>query len=111
MFVELEHQDDVCVVRIKGRIVPGSDSEYLRLKEYQIIQNCGKVLVDLHEVRSMGSTGINFVVSIFKISGGRFVLAGPHQSVREVLDLTHLNRVLPVAPDVFSGLAALRQVP
>jgi anti-anti-sigma factor len=112
MLVELERQDDVFVVRIQGRIVPGSDSEYLRLKEHQIkIRHCGKVLVDLCEVRSMGSAGINFVVSIFKNCGGRFVLACPHQGVRDVLALTHLSRVLPVAPDVVSGLAALRQIP
>jgi anti-anti-sigma factor len=112
MFVELEHQDDVCVVRIQGRIVPGSDSEYLRMKQDQInILRCGKVLVDIGHVPLMGSTGINFVVSIFKSCGGRFVLACPRQSVLEVLDLTQLSRVLPVAPDVTTGLAALQQIP
>jgi anti-anti-sigma factor len=112
MFVELERRGDVCVLRVKGRIVAGVDSEYVRFKQDQIkIQSCGKVLVDFRDVPFMGSAGINFVVSIFKNCGGRFVLACPRQSVREVLEITDLSRVVPVSPDVASGLAALRQIP
>ena len=39
---------------------------------------------------------------------GRFVLVGAQQRVREVLDLTRLSSILPLASDMASGLALLR---
>jgi anti-anti-sigma factor len=111
MLVELEHRDDVCILRVKGRIAPGADSESLRRTRDEIRRrHCSKILADFREVPSIGSTGISFVVSIFDLCGGRFVLAGPHRRVREVLEITRLSGVLPLAPDVASGLAALRGV-
>ena len=114
MQIELEHQDDVCVVRIRGRFVTGADPEYLRTKTDEIkSRNCTKVLTDLHEMPFIGSTGIGFVVSMYisvtKRAGGRFVLAGANHRVREVFDLTRLSTVIPLAADTASGLAVCGQ--
>ena len=113
MLIELNQIDDVCILRCEGRIATGSDSEYLRAKSDEIKQlSCGKVLVDFREVISVGSTGIGFVVAIYssvtKNPDGRFVLVGAQPRVREVLDLTRLSTILPLAADMASGLAALR---
>ena len=111
MLIKIERQSDVCVLRVQGRIAAGADSDYLRRKQDEIrMRNCHKVLADFRDVPSIGSTGLSFVVSIFESCGGRFVLAGPHQRVREALDLTRLSTVLPLAADVASGLAVLRDV-
>jgi anti-anti-sigma factor len=73
--------------------------------------DCSKLLVDLSEVSSIGSTAIGFVVGLYttitKKAGGRFRLAGANSRVQEVLDLTRLSSVLPLAPDTGSALAAL----
>ena len=113
MLIEVERQDDVCVLRLEGRLVTGTDPAYLLAKTDEIkSQNCDKVLADLRELLSIGSTGIGFLVDIYasvtKSPGRRFVLVGPSRRVREVLDLTHLSSVIPVVSDFASGLAALR---
>ena len=113
MLIEIESQNDVCILRLKGRFVTGTDPDYLRSKTDEIkIRNYSKLVVDLSEVSSIGSTVIGFVVdlytSITKKDDGRFTLAGANSRVRKVLDLTRLSTVIPLAADVESGLAALR---
>jgi anti-anti-sigma factor len=105
MLVEIERQNDVCVLRLKGRFVTGEHLEDLWAKADEIKRSsCGKVLVDLREVPAMGSTGIGFLVGLYtsvtKNGDGRFVLAGTSPRVREVLEITHLSAVIPMAPDL-----------
>lgn len=113
MVIELDQIDDVCVLRCEGRFTTGSDPEYLRTKADELkTLGCGKVLVDFREVVSVGSTAIGFLVAIYssvtKSPEGRFVVVGTQPRVREVLDLTRLSSILPMANDMASGLAALR---
>ena len=113
MTIELHQIDDVCVFRCEGRFTTGSDPEYLRTKAEELKQlTCGKVLVDFRDVITIGSTAIGFIVAIYssvtKNPDGRFVLVGPQPRVREILDLTRLSTILPMAADMASGMAALR---
>ena len=113
MLVEIERQDDICILRLKGRFLTGADLENLWAQADEIRRlSCGKVLVDLRDVPSMASTGIGFLVGVYtsvtKNAGGRFVLVGASPRVREVLEITHLSTVIPMAPDVASGEASLR---
>ena len=113
MVIELNQIDDVCVLRFAGRFNTGFDPEYLRAKGDELKQlGCDKVLADFREVPAVGSTGIGFLVAIYssvtKNPDGRFVLVGVQPRVREVLDLTRLSSILPMAGDMASGMAALR---
>jgi anti-anti-sigma factor len=113
MLIEVHQTDDVCILRFEGRFTTGVELEYLRGKADELKQQaCGKVLVDFREVASVGSTAIGFIVAIYSSviakPEGRFVLVGAQQRVREVLDLTRLSSILPLANDVASGLALLR---
>jgi anti-anti-sigma factor len=113
MRIELNQIDDVCILRCEGRFVTGTDPEYLRAKMEELKQSrCAKVLVDFREVSSVGSTAIGFLVAIYssvtKNPDGRFVLVGAQPRVREVLDLTRLSSILPLAGDIASGMAVLR---
>jgi len=113
MLVEIENQNDVCILRLKGRLVMATDVEYLRLRGKEIkIRNYRKLLVDLSDVSSIGSTVIGFVVDLYtstiRNAGGRFMLAGANSRVLEVLDLTRLSTLIPLAANTESGLAALR---
>ena len=112
MLVEIEHQDGICILRLKGRFVTGADRDYLCERTEEIkSQSCTRVLADFREVPYIDSTGIGFVVglytSITKNMGGRFVLVGAGPRVAEVLHLTRLNTVIPMATDMEGGLAAL----
>jgi anti-anti-sigma factor len=113
MVIEIEQKDGICVLHLKGRLVAGIDFEFLHAKAEEIKKsNCAKVMADLREVPAMGSTGIGFLVGLYtsvtKIPDGRFVLVGAQPRVREVLELTRLSTIIPMAADMASGLAALR---
>src|ERR1700738_4734240 len=107
MLIEVRQKDVICLVRCEGRLVT-ADHEYLRAKKDEIKgANCKKVLIDFSDVSDIGSAGIGFIVGVYtsaKNSGGRFVLAGIRPSVREVLDITRVSTVIPLAADIASGL-------
>jgi anti-anti-sigma factor len=70
---------------------------------------CRKLIADISELDSIGSTGISFFVGLYtstmKDIPGRFVLVGPSPRVLEVLTLTRLSTIIPMAEDLASGLA------
>jgi len=105
VLIELNQIDDVCVMRFEGRFSTGTDPDYLLRKSDEIKRlACGKVLVDFRDVISVGSTAIGYLVAIY--SSVTKNPDGPR--VREVLDLTRLSSILPMAGDMASGMAALR---
>jgi anti-anti-sigma factor len=110
LLIEVRQKDEICLVRCEGRLVT-ADHEYLHAKKDEIKgANCKKVLADLSEVPDIGSAGIGFIVGVYtstKNSGGRFVLVGIRPRVREVLDITRVSKVIPLAADIASGLATL----
>jgi len=112
VFIEVEHANGFCTLRTSGRFATGADLDYLGAKLDQIRRSdATRVLADFTEVISMGSTGLSFVITLYRIlareSNGRFVLAGANPLVREALDLAHLSKIIPLAKDVESGLVAL----
>lgn len=112
MLVEIERLESISVLRLKGRFATGSDREYLAGKAGEVRSgNCRKVLADFRDVPYIDSTGIGFVVGLFtsvtKAEDGRFVLVGPHPRVQQVLRITRLDTVIPIAPDMDAGLAYL----
>jgi anti-anti-sigma factor len=113
MLIQFDEQGDVFIMRFQGRIATGDDLEYLTDKLDQVRKRRSeKVLADFRDVISIGSTGIGFVVgvytSVIKLPNGRFVLIGANPRVREVLDLTRLSSIIPLANDLSSGLAMLQ---
>lgn len=114
MLIEIEHGDEVCVLRLGGHFRSGEDLDYVRDKLDDIkSHDCNKMLVDLRELQSIGSMGMGFVVGVYvcitKRTGGRFVLVGANPRVGAILDLTHLSTIIPLAADLLSGLTALRR--
>lgn len=110
MLFETEQRGDICIVRIGGRLATGADTGYLRTKMQEIRSlGCRQLVADIGELDSVGSEGIGFFVSLYtsmtKDPGGCFVLAGPSRRVLEVLTLTRLNTIIPMAADLSAGLA------
>jgi anti-anti-sigma factor len=114
MLIEIEHGDEVCVLRLSGHFRSGEDLGYVRDKSAEIRNHdCKKMLVDVRDLQSIGSMGVGFVAGVYiyltkRSGGGHFMLAGANQRVREVLDITQLSTIIPLSADVPSGLAALR---
>jgi anti-anti-sigma factor len=108
--IELEQRDDICIVRIKGRLATGADYGYMSANTRAIKSQSGrKLIADIRELDSIGSEGVGFFMelhaSMAKTDGGRFVLAGPTPRVLEVLTLLGLTPIIRIAPDLEAGLA------
>src|ERR1700731_3977322 len=100
MLIEIKPKDGFCLVRCEGRLVT-ADHEYLRAKKDEIKgANCKKVLADFIEAPEIGSAGTASIIGVYtstKNSGRRFVLVALRPRVREVLDITRLSAVIPLA--------------
>ena len=109
VLIEIERMDEVCLLHCKGNFRTGENPEYLRLKMAEVSNlDCPKVLADFKEVPSVGALGVSFLVGLYRISGGCFVVVGTQPRVRQILDITRLSTLIPLAADIESGLAILR---
>jgi anti-anti-sigma factor len=112
MVIEIQRDNNTCVLRISGRLATGMDDEYLVAKAREIkALACPNVLLDIRELHSVGSSGIGFFVdlytSVLKNGTGRLVLAAPPPYVQEVLDLTGLSKIIPIVGDLAAARAFL----
>ena len=113
VFIEVQNVNGLCILRMSGRFATGADLNYLSGKLDQIRRlRSTSILADFTAVVSIGSTGISFVINLYQMVAreprGRLILAGANPLVRQALDLTGVSRIIPLANDVESGLAALR---
>lgn len=111
MKLQSEIRDGVCVLRLRGRFVTGSDAELLAaqncLKEHGIV----KAIVDFSEVPYIDSTGLAFVVELHKSlesRGGQLYLADANERVREVLHMTRISEIIPLFKDAEDAESKLR---
>ena len=112
MVIEIERDNNTCILRISGRLATGMDDEYLVAKAREIkAMGCPNVLLDIRELHSVGSSGIGFFVdlytSVLKNGTGRLVLSAPSTYVQEVLDLTGLSKIIPIVSDLAAARAFL----
>jgi anti-anti-sigma factor len=108
ILIKIELLGDVCLLHFEGRLQAGAHPDYLNAKMEEIeTLGCTKLLANFEDVTSLDCSGLSFIVGLYKTSGGRLVLVRTQPQVREVLDITRLSTVIPLAANIESGLAAL----
>ena len=110
MLFELHTRDDFCILRLSGRFVTGSDSDYLRIRECLEGKGYRNVVADCREVPYLDSTGISFMVGLYKAlrdSGGYFALAKVNRRIREVLEITGLSGIIRILDEEQPSSTAL----
>lgn len=112
MRLESQIRDGVVILRLAGRFVTGSDAEFLSARN--CLQKAGivKAVVDLGAVPYIDSTGLAFVVELYKAlqsRGGQLFLASANPRVREVLELTRIAGIVPLFDEAEDAEAALRR--
>ena len=98
MQIELvEQQEGVTVVAPRGRLDMASAPEFRESVKRLVESGSIHLVVDLHEVSFVDSSGLGAIVGGLKAArnvGGELRIARANQQVLLVLDLTSLNRVL-----------------
>jgi len=111
MRLESQIRDGVCVLRLQGRFVTGSDAELVSAQNSLQQAGIAKAIVDLGAVPYIDSTGLAFVVELHKSltsRGGQLFLADANERIREVLQMTRIGEIIPLFDDVEDAEAALR---
>ncbi len=87
------------VVRCSGRVVFHDEAKTLSETVRPLFERYEQVVLDLSEVSSVDSAGLGTLASLHLYAKGRdrsIVLANPGAFVRDMLELTHLDRELRV---------------
>jgi anti-sigma B factor antagonist len=110
MRLESQVRDGVCILRLQGRFVTGSDAALVSAQNSLHEIGIAKAVVDLSGVPYIDSTGLAFIVELHKSlagRGGQLFLAGANERVREVLEMTRIGEIVPLYEDVEEAEAAL----
>ena len=109
--LETRNCGDVIVVHCHGRIVYRDEAADLGRVVGEILENGSKVILDLGGVSSIDSAGIGELAFLHTWAQSRkadLKCASPSPFVRRLLDLTNLDSVLDIHPNVCEALAAFQ---
>jgi len=110
MTVDIKVQDGVQIVRLQGEMT-GDNSDFIESITNLLTGPDTRILIDLHEVPFINSTGLNDLVRVTaqsNVQEGRVVLANLSPFVDGVLRTTQLHRFFEVYPTTDEALAKLR---
>jgi anti-sigma B factor antagonist len=110
--LETRNRGDVVIVHCQGRIVYRDEAAALSRLVGEILEYASKVVLDLSGVSSIDSAGMGELALLQTWAVGKNVslkFAEPTAFVRNLLDLTNLDRVLDVHPSIESALESLRE--
>jgi len=102
----------VTVVRCRGRLVHGDESEHFRHVVKSLIQTDPQVLLNLAEVSYVDSGGLGVLFALrtsAQSAGGHLVLASPSQRLLDLLNTTRLITVFDVCDSEEAGIRCFHE--
>jgi stage II sporulation protein AA (anti-sigma F factor antagonist) len=109
--LETRNRGDVMIVHCEGRIVYRDEAAALSRLVGEFLEHGGKVVLDLSGVKSIDSAGIGELIFLHTRAQSQHAdlkYASPTPWVRELLDLTNVDSVLEIHPNVCDALAAFQ---
>jgi len=109
--LETRNRGDVMIVHCQGRIVYRDEAAALSRLVGDVLENSGKVIIDLSGVSSIDSAGLGELAYLYtwaRSQNADLKCASPTPFVRDLLDLTNLDSVLEIHPSVGEALAAFQ---
>ena len=114
-FAVRQVEPDVTVLDLTGQLTLGNAITEVESAIKQRIQKGSKKLaLELSRLTFLDSSGVGMLVvcsGVMERAGGRLVIVGAGGKVKEVLLLTHLDRVMRMYSDLDSACAALAEPP
>ncbi len=110
--LETRNRGDIMIVYCQGRIVYRDEAVALSRAVADVVKNSNKVVLDLGGVSSIDSAGMGELAFLQSWSQTRNVslkCASPSPLVRNLLDLTNLDRVLEIYPSLGDALESFRR--
>lgn len=102
MEIEIKTEDRFTIVILKGEV----DLQYSPTARKEILKFLGKnknVLVDLSQVQYIDSSGVAILVEGYQMAKKNkleFILVGPSDAAKQVLQLARLDKIFPISATV-----------
>jgi anti-sigma B factor antagonist len=109
--LETRNRGDVMIVHCQGRIVYREEAASLSHLVDEVLHQGGKVVLDLGGVTSIDSAGIGELVFLHtraQSQKAELKVASPSPIVRELLDLTNVDSLLEIHPNLDEAIAAFQ---
>jgi anti-sigma B factor antagonist len=110
MKITVVEKNGVSLVQVASERIDAHNSDAMKERIKQLFDEGARdVLVDLHEVVFIDSSGLGALVSVFKRAmtcRGRLALAGLREQVRSMFELTRLNRVFDIYATVDEAVSS-----
>jgi anti-sigma B factor antagonist len=100
------------VVRLEGRLDANSAESFKTKFKEIVATGLTRLVVDMQAVNFIDSSGLSALVAGFRLlreQNGTLVLAQTGPQIKVALELTRLDRVFSVYPDLASALASLNK--
>ncbi len=111
MQIEQRTVNDVTIVDLTGRLVIGDAPDDLRdTIDELLVEGRRKIVLNVSDLARIDSSGIGELVAALKrahAAGARLVLVQPAESVRRILDLSHVLPLFESYDDEQSALEAV----
>lgn len=111
MEYQLTRHDDIQLVTLQADKIVYANSDSFKTALIDLIRKGGnRILLDLSKVGFVDSRGLGMLISLHKSlgPGGELGLCAVNESVCKVFEVTKLNRIFTLHPDVDSGLRAMQ---
>ena len=98
------------VLSVAGNVDAGTEQRFRDALTSVLAHGVPRIIVDLSRVAFMSSAGIGVLMGVRRVladAGGSLVLASPHGEVAQVLSITGVAGVIPVAASLADAVAAL----
>ena len=106
MSFQVELKEDIAIVTVTaGRLDASIAPELKKVVNDVISEGTSRIMLDLQSVQFMDSSGLGAVISSFKLTGqkGEFVICNMNEAVKEIFELTHMDRLFDIYPSADEG--------
>jgi len=110
---ELKKVNDVSIFRLNEKRFDASIAGLVKGELTILLHGEGaeKLVIDLAEVDYCDSSGLSAILLAFRMlqaEGGQIRLASPTKSVRTLIEISQLDRILPIYSSVDDALGSLQ---
>ncbi|MCI0708223.1 MAG: STAS domain-containing protein [Ignavibacteriae bacterium] len=112
MKLKTKDMNNVTVIELKGNVMGGPDATALNDELHKLIETKkNKVVIDLHEVKFMNSSGLGMLIgslTTIRNSGGDLKIARASDKIESLLIVTKLITVFDHHDSVEKAVAAFK---
>ncbi len=112
---EFKSEDGIAIFKLKEKSFDASIAGLVKAELTILLtaEDVNKLIFDLSDIEYCDSSGLSAILLSFRIlqtNNGHIRLAAPQKSVRTLIEISQLDRVLPIKETVESAIDELKNI-